>query len=206
MAAIDQHRELHRGGTSAAPQDVHRALYRPSAVEDVVDQHDHAPFGAELLDSAVDRANRIAGTVHIDERGGNLHAAPRLDQMTDAHAEQRAAADDTDNRHRGNVAEVVHDLIGERLNCLLDFVGVHDLALRSALIRLVTGLFGLLDAIEDRERAFRDPRADVVGETFVIAIVAMRAGVTDELDRQLALAEIASQEQRGGGASAREAE
>ena len=97
-------------------------------------------------------------------------------------------------------AEVLHDLIGEGVDRVLDLVGIHDFALRAALVGLVAGLLGLLDAVENRERAFGDPVPDVVGEAFVIAIVAMGAGVADKLNRQLALAIVASQQQRRIGA------
>ena len=85
---------------------------------------------------------------------------------------------------------------------MLDLVGPHDFALRASLVGLVAAFFGLLHALEDRERTFLDPLADIALQVFVEAVVAMRTRMADVLDLQLALAEIAlEREYRGVDAS-----
>src|SRR5258708_39699641 len=49
MPAIDQHRQLDRGWTSALPNSRHRALHGPSAVYYVVNQNDGAVFDDEIF-------------------------------------------------------------------------------------------------------------------------------------------------------------
>ena len=152
------------------PEHLHGALRRPSAVEDIIDQHDNASLGSEFIVAAFDGANRIARTIEIDQRGGNFHPGPFLDQMTNAHAEQRAAAYHADDCDRSDVTEILDNLIGERINRAFNFIGIHDFALGAALVRLVACFFGLLDAVENRERSLGDPVPDVVGEAFVVPL------------------------------------
>ena len=65
---------------------------------------------------------------------------------------------------------------------LLDFLRGHDRFLRTELVRLVRGLFGLLHGVEDHERIVAQPGIEVAVHRLFVDVEVLRLAVADHLD------------------------
>src|SRR5581483_9752970 len=198
VTAVDQNREAHRARAAGFEDDAERAVDRLACIDDVVDD-DHRPvFHTQRLGRAVvarNSMNAFVAAEDFDLGGFDFPAVAVFDLRGDASREHGAFALDAEQREPLVPFAVLENLLADLADRGQDLFLTHDAALRPALIRLVVELFRLLDGVENRELAAREPFHDGLAERRVAGAIPARYRVADKLHLELVVAIEAAENQ-----------
>src|SRR6266404_2555256 len=207
VSAVDEHRETGGARPAGAPDRCERVLHRPAGVDHVVDEHDRAigdldRLGVRLPGPA---PNAVGAAVHVDDAEVDLSAALVANALREAVRDVGTGGLDADDDELVQLGGIGEDRVGQRVEAVVDLLGVHDRLLRPELVGLVARLLGLLHRVEDHERAVTQPAVEVAVHRLVVDVEMARLAVADDENARLVVT-VEADEVPGAGALAVQAE